>query len=134
MALKLNVRDVAQANIDKFDQLGAFHGETDCTYHYPSGFGCAVGICDEEMLLNGRGSIASLNDKNKIETDDITTLTFIQRLHDYKTSTTYYAPYNSNFLTIPSSVRHLTSKINDPDDLTPELYKEIMQCIVDSKE
>jgi hypothetical protein len=133
MTLKLSVRDVAQTNIDKFDQLGAFHGETECKYHYSNGYDCAIGICDPEFVLNDNTKIIRwFLEMGFIEADNIDGIEFIQRLHDYRILVS--RPLKPYWIEMPYSVWELIEKIQKPDDLTPELYKEIMRCIIESEE
>lgn len=136
--LHLNYREVAQANIDEFDRLGAFHGFNNCLYHYgDTHFGCAIGIIDRKNELSPADScIRILLNEGTISTDNRDRLTFIQILHDYKAqspemtfivaSATYdSSPPSTNI--IPPSVYDLVNKITKPADLTRDLYKEIMR-------
>jgi len=147
--LNLPYKQVAQRNIDEFDRLGAFNGATGCVYHYYkdedggdillshgvvlTNFGCAIGICDTDRLLACenyepiRGLVGEI-----VETDNVQRLSFIQMLHDYKTGAerTFTAFLNGD-APCPGCVRDLCEGIKNPDDLTPEIYKEIMRRLVE---
>jgi hypothetical protein len=131
MPLTLNFRDVAQRNIDEFDRLGGFHGQTVCRYRYdgPGNLGCAIGICfppDFHLSSGYNGaSIRDINDEGSIVTDSTDALQLMQSLHDYRAQDTaipfphFYC--GRDFGVVPFLRR--------ASDLTPELYKEIMAKI-----
>jgi hypothetical protein len=147
MPLHLIAKEVAQANIDHFDRLGAFLGQDECRYHYdlPGNVGCAIGILDRE------GCLVDFEDEDgddvEIQSEPITRLAkdfpdlvviedadrvdFIQRLHDYKISgNTGEArkAFDAHFdVHIPDEVLDLVKGIALAGDLTPDLYKEIMR-------
>jgi hypothetical protein len=142
MPLTLNFRDVAQRNIDEFDRLGGFHGQTGCRYRYGlSDLGCAIGICipqsfhirEEDMVRKIKAMLTGYG----IETDDPVTLAFIQGLHDYRAQKIENFSFEG-FLDASSVVFSsdffalypLSRTIRTWEDLTPDVYKAIMATIV----
>lgn len=95
--LQLNYREVAQTNIDKFEELGAFHGYKTCNYHYfdtldgedwgdDPKFHCAIGVCDTKdrvLAEDNECSVRRLASDGLLEADNLERLSFIQALHDY---------------------------------------------------
>jgi hypothetical protein len=139
MTIQLNYREVAQANIDQFDRLGAFRGEHECRYHYPDGSACAIGVClPKEAVtacMNEEG-VHRLICKDIIETDNLTRLKFIQAVHDYRIRANFSGSPVASLTTwcmssAPGFMKDLVSQVSQPADLTPELYKAIMQRLVD---
>jgi hypothetical protein len=131
MPLTLNFRDVAQRNIDEFDRLGGFHGQTMCRYRYdgPGNLGCAIGICFPPNFSLSSGDmgrkIRAINGEGRIVTDSTDALQLMQSLHDYRAQDTAI-PFSHfyggrDFGVVPFLRR--------ASDLTPELYKEIMTKI-----
>ena len=137
MPLALNVRDVARANIEHFDRLGAFSGETTCAYHYRDSVGCAIGIMDDPQcprLPRDNKRIDCYIDDGAVETDDPDTLVFIQDLHDFAATATRegVAAGDWEWSRAPTqAIQDLAEGLEERSDLTPELYKQIMQMIVD---
>lgn len=145
--LHLNYREVAQANIDQFDRLGAFRGETDCLYHYfgeddeVTNIGCAIGIMDakNELLHDNDISIGALfaTRRDLVTVDNLSRLLFIQALHDFRTGrwpdNSFTARCASTPISIPDCVLDLVREIRKPGDLTPELYKKIMARLAAEK-
>lgn len=147
MTLHLNYRDVARANIEHFDRLGAFHGYGDCLYHYfdfdfdkdgdpcvPTNFCCAIGICDVSKELEewNEDPVDTLVTNDKLTTDNVAKLLLIQMLHDYKTTGDKTFDEWANMRCIHKGTRYIHIdyiNLQSPDDLTPELYKEIMAKI-----
>src|SRR5271166_5996491 len=134
MTLHLVAKEVAQTNIDKFNELGAFNGKYTCEYHYEQRpFHCAIGVCDpKEELLGVEVSIDDLIETGSVTTDDPNLLKFIQVLHDYRASKNgvysdfvYRSKYDN--ICIPPIVYELVSPIKKSYDVTPELYIEIMR-------
>ena len=135
MTLHLVAKEVAQTNIDKFNELGAFNGEDTCEYHYEQRpFHCAIGVCDpKEELLGAQEPIDILIEMGSVTTDDPNLLKFIQVLHDYRTRDdevdydfVYRCTHPDN-ICIPPIVYELVSPIKNPGDVTPELYIEVMR-------
>ena len=132
MTLHLVAKEVAQTNIDKFNELGAFNGEDTCEYHYEQRpFHCAIGVCDpKEELLGAQEPIDILIETESVTTDDPDLLKFIQTLHDYRTGEHYDFVYwcsEYNNICIPPIVYELVSPIKNSGDVTPELYIEVMR-------
>jgi hypothetical protein len=128
-ALYLGVKELAQANIDQFDELAAFLGLKECRYHYVDmpDCHCAIGIMDTERHLAKPSrltmTVGDLIKRGVIETDDVFRVKFIQDLHDYKINGCWE-------LNIPPEVKDLTDRICRQSDVTPDLYKEIMRRII----
>src|SRR3989344_5977950 len=97
MALVLEPREVARANITHVDKLAAFNGKArECLFYYrnvdgtPDGCRCAIGVADRGSALaklpkNFKGTSANelfVEDIIRCTFEELPVLEFIQNVHD----------------------------------------------------